>query len=227
VLPAFLLTPICDVNMPLPIPCIPLFQTFAVDEWAIFIVSMLLAVMIHAEGQGYVATILGDHQVDSRKRLHFNAFLHLDPLGTLCFFVAGFGWPRRVEVDASRFSNPCLYQILVRLCGPFANLLMASIAGSIVWVLGRYGVQDRVFIMVVIVNLTMAVYHLIPIPPLAASALYLVPAFRCRPVPHYLNWAGGMIVLIYFILTGYGFVKGVGTWLNPLINRILHYLITG
>ena len=89
-------------------------------------------VLFNAEGQAFMATILGDQRVGATDRFHFNAFLHLDILGTLAFLLGGFGWPRQIEIDATKFEHPKLYTVITRLSGPLANLLFAGIMASMI-----------------------------------------------------------------------------------------------
>src|SRR4030042_3126137 len=97
-----------------PVPFIIAPQNLAVDAVASFGVSVLLAVMINAEAQAFVATFLGDARQDPKDRFHFNAFLHLDILGTICYLVGGFGWPRTMTLNAGKFKHPRLYTVLTR-----------------------------------------------------------------------------------------------------------------
>lgn len=141
----------------------------ALDSAVSFVVSALVAITVNAEAQAFAATLFGDTRTGSTDRLHFNAFLHIDILGGLCFLLGGFGWPRRIAVDDSKFQHPRLYLVLTRLAGPLGNFLMANIASSIAWLFGVMNTDPRVFHMLMGVNLTVAVANLIPIPPLAAG----------------------------------------------------------
>ena len=111
--------------------------------------------------------VSGDTRPDNEKRLHLNPFLHIDVLGIICFLVAGFGWAKEVDVNAGKFARPRLFTVLSRFAGPVGNVLMAGIAGSIVWMMSVFGWEDRVFPIVIAVNLTVAVYHVLPLAPLA------------------------------------------------------------
>ncbi len=142
---------------------------FAIDSAVSFVVSALVAITVNAEAQAFAATFFGDARTESKDRLHFNAFLHIDILGGLCFLLGGFGWPRRIGVDDSKFQHPRVYSALTRLAGPFANFLMANIASSVAWLFSIMKTDPRVFQMLMGVNLMVAVANLIPIPPLAAG----------------------------------------------------------
>lgn len=192
-----------------------------VEDIAIFCVAMFTAIIVNAEGQGFVATFLGDSEPGAKDRLHFNVFLHMSVLGTFCFFVAGFGWPKQIQINTARFKrNPRLFLLISRLSGPLANLLMANIAASLSWILSRYDVEDKVFSTIVVVNITMAVYSLIPIPPLPGGAFLEVFLAQRSWLKRF--WRGLCLigpylvvgVFLIFRLTGY---EGVSSFMNPVV----------
>lgn len=196
------------------------------DDAVSFIVGALLAITVHAEAQAFAATFLGDARTDNSGRFHFNAFLHLDIAGAICFLVAGFGWPRPVAVCRERFSRPRLYSLLTSLAGPFANLLLASIAGSAIWLLKHFGSEDRVFGMVLSVNLTVAVYHLLPVPPLAGAAVIssLFPQLEKIVSSRSARWAGSAILICYFgweRVSGHHFLGNIFYTLADKIFRLI------
>ncbi|MDY0220791.1 MAG: hypothetical protein RBR67_06620 [Desulfobacterium sp.] len=147
------------------------FSNLQFDTTVIFIVSILLAITVNAEAQAFMATLLGDARSEARDRFHFNPFGHINLAGLACFAVAGFGWPKQPVVHTKNFKHPGFYLILVRFAGPFANLMLASIAGSILWIMGNWGVEDQVFPILVAVNIIMFIAGFIPIPPLAGASL--------------------------------------------------------
>ena len=104
-------------------------------------------------------------------RFNFNCLLHLSLLGTICYLVAGFGWPRTVDIDPGKFKHPRAYTVITRLIGPLANLLLAGIAGSLVMIMNQLEWDPRVFLMLIGVNITTAIYNLIILPPLAGGHL--------------------------------------------------------
>ena len=153
------------------LPFILDFSNLQFDTTIIFIVSILLAITVNAEAQAFMATLLGDAQTQAEDRFHFNPLGHINLSGLLCFAVAGFGWPKQPKIHTKNFKHPGLYLILVKFAGPFANLMLASIAGSILWIMGNWGVEDQVFSILVAVNIIMFVTGFIPIPPLAGASL--------------------------------------------------------
>lgn len=210
---------------PWPVPFVLDPYHLAIDSTIAFIVSALLAIMIHAEGQAWVSTMLGDIRVEAKDRFHFNAFLHLDLAGSICYLVAGFGWPKRMDIDPSKFKYPKLFLFLSRLAGPVANLILAGVAASFIFFIEFLDMEPLVFIMVAAVNVTTAVYHLIPIPPLVASTLITVwiPE-ESRFLRKAVHFAGPFLILGIFLaerLTGQGIIS---PYLNPIVWSLVKIL---
>jgi Zn-dependent protease len=195
------------------------------DDMVSFTVSVLIAITVHAEAQAFAATFLGDAQTDNSRRFHFNPLLHLDISGVICFLAAGFGWPRPILMRTEQFPRSRLYTLLACLAGPLANFFMASIAGSVIWLFKHFGVEDRVFGMVMAVNLTMAVYHLLPIPPLAGSALLpaLFPALLKAWPLRTGTRIGSVFLILYFgfeRISGHHYIGGILSRLAGSLHRI-------
>ena len=201
------------------------FGHLQVDRLIIFSLSVLAAVTVNAEGQAMMATTLGDIQKDSKERFHFNPLFHVDISGLLCFIIAGFGWPRTVSIETRRFKHPNTYLLLSRFAGPFANLLLAGIAGSIVWVMSLIGVEDQVFRIVVSVNLMVFVFSFLPIPPLAGASLFS-PFF-----PKKKNTAAKIsiklvpyLLVLFFIFLRFNHIEILNKYLYPVVQSVFSFI---
>jgi Zn-dependent protease len=199
-------------------------QNMAIDAVTAFCVSAMLALMLNAEAQAFVSTFLGDSRVGAKDRFHFNAFMHLNILGTVCYLVGGFGWPRTMDIDRSKLAHPRLYTVIIRIAGPLANLILAGIAGSLTAIMKTFEWDPRVFLMVVGVNITTAVYNLIPLPPLAMGSLVceLIPADAVRTRSLFLQ-AGPFLIVALALwerLTHQGILS---PYVDPLIKSIFTY----
>ena len=205
-----------------PVPFIITPQNLAIDAITSFCVSVLLAVMINAEAQAFVSTFLGDSRVGAKDRFHFNAFLHLDILGSICYLVGGFGWPRTMELDRSKFKRPRLDMVIARFAGPVANLLLAGIAGSLVAVMKSFEWDPRVFLMVIGVNVTTAIYNLIPIPPLAMGSLVceLLPQDRAKAI---LVQAGPYLIVALALLERITHHGIISPYIDPLVKTVFAF----
>jgi Zn-dependent protease len=211
-----------------PVPFILAPQTWEIDAIVTFCVSVLLATMVNAEAQAFAATFLGDARKDAKDRFNFNVFLHLDILGTICYLVGGFGWPRRVSIDPTKFKRPRADTVITRSAGPLANLLLSGIGGSLALIISKFGYDPRVFLMVVGVNITTAVYCLIPLPPLPAGWLVheLLPEAQ-KSLKAVFLMAGPYAILALALLER---LRGQGIlsyYLDPIVRGIYQYLVGG
>jgi Zn-dependent protease len=208
-----------------PVPFVLDPATLTIDSVVAFCVSVLVTITINAEAQAFMSNLLGDRRTGARDRLHFNSFLHLDILGSICYLVGGFGWPRAFDIDASKFEHPRSYMVLTRLAGPVANLLMGSIVGSIVMLFNIFEYNPRVFLMVIGVNITTAIYNLIPLPPLAMGHLVseLLPPSQDR-LKSLLLMAGPYLILALALVERLTHQAIFSSYCDPIIRTIYSYI---
>jgi Zn-dependent protease len=201
-------------------------SNLTIDATVAFCVAVLVAVLLNAEAQAFMSDFLGDRRPGAKDRLNFNAFLHLGVLGSICYLIGGFGWPRLFDIDRTKFEHPRLYMVLTRVAGPLANLLMASIVGSVVMIFNAFEYNPRVFMMVVGVNLTTAIYNLIPIPPLAMGQLVceLLPPSQDR-IKSLLFLAGPYLILALALAERLTHHAILSPYFDPIIRAIYTYLV--
>ena len=135
-----------------------------------FLPSLLIGFTVHEFSHAWAATKLGDYTAKSQGRLTLNPLAHIDPLGLISFIFVQIGWGKPVPINEYNFENPVLGTALVSVAGPGSNLLLALI-GSIIFrvVPENYLALDffKLFIeQFVIVNIALAIFNLLPIPPL-------------------------------------------------------------
>ncbi|WP_243123870.1 site-2 protease family protein [Thermaerobacter sp. FW80] len=131
--------------------------------------GLLLALVLHEYAHARVAHHLGDPTPRAAGRLTLDPLAHLDPIGTLLLVLFGFGWAKPVPVNPWHFRNPLAGMALVAAAGPATNLALAFATFVIadLWEpTGLVGVAVR---YVAIINVYLAVFNLIPIPPLDGS----------------------------------------------------------
>jgi Zn-dependent protease len=209
------------------IPYVPDWHNLQLDSTIGFVLGVLFAGLFNAEGQAFTSTILGDQRVGATDRFHFNAFLHLDILGTLAFLLGGFGWPRKIEIDATKFEHPALYTIITRLSGPAANILFAGIIASMIQlVMTLMGLSPGILWGVIAVNVTVAVYNLIPIPPLALGTIWveLMPESQAN-LKKWLTLAGPWIIVAVLVYDRIFQVGVFSRYLNPLVVAVYNFII--
>lgn len=215
-----------DIGSAWPVPFILDPQNLAVDAVVSFVVAVLITITINAEAQAYAATLLGDNRPEAKDRFHFIAVLHLDVLGTLSYLVAGFGWPRPIKIDPTRFKHPGLYTVITRFAGPMANLMLAGIAGSIAGLMKIVEFDARVFLIVVGVNVTTAIYGLLPLPPLAAGSLIMemIPP-RHTAIRWGFQQSGPFLILAVLLLERITQQGIISPYFNPLITAVYRYIV--
>jgi Zn-dependent protease len=131
--------------------------------------AILLAISAHEFAHGYMSYKLGDMTPKVDGRLTLNPFVHLDVWGTICLVLFQMGWAKPVRINAARYKNKKCGIILVSLAGPVMNYLVAFIAILVYGVLYKTvnGYNFRIwFYYLALVNVGLATFNLIPIPPL-------------------------------------------------------------
>lgn len=173
---------------------------------SIFVVFCTLP--IHEFAHAVVADRLGDPTARRKGRLTLNPFAHLDLWGCLMIVLVGFGYAKPVPVNMRNFKNPKAGMAIVALAGPLTNLVMAILFLILRWVFGVYGTSDFTLILAYFfyyaayINVSLAVFNLLPIPPLDGSriATALIPNETYYKIMQYERYI--MIGLFVLLLTG-------------------------
>lgn len=143
---------------------------------------LLFALTIHEYAHGYVAYQFGDPTAFHQGRLTLNPLKHIDPLGVLCFFILKIGWAKPVPVNPTYFANPRKDLLWVSLAGPGINVIGALVSALLVKLFALFIPLGPGFIMMPIlqmlvmsvwINSILAVFNLVPIPPLDGSKILL------------------------------------------------------
>lgn len=179
-------------------------------------VALIEAIALHEYAHALAADLQGDRLPRALGRLTLNPIRHLDPLGTLLIFLVGFGWGKPVEFRHQALSSRRFGAAIVALAGPLMNLALAVAAALLLAALGDSGLSSvRVFLEIFFaLNVLLAVFNLIPLPPLDGSRLLTIflPPHR-QNVIFFLD-RYGMLILLALLLFG-GF-----TVLVPLVNFV-------
>nr|WP_316618699.1 site-2 protease family protein [uncultured Ruminococcus sp.] len=159
-------------------------QTIIAEILAVLVIIFLI-LPFHEWAHAQTAYLLGDKGIKQRGRLSLNPLSHIDPVGALAMLFIGFGWAKPVPVDARYFKNPKVGMAITAFMGPVANLI-AALAGLFVfhtlWCIvptfftaGGFGSYVLAFLQFyIIVNVNLAVFNLLPIPPLDGSKILFV-----------------------------------------------------
>lgn len=192
------------------------------------LVILILSVMIHEVSHGFVAYLLGDNTARDAKRLNLNPLNHLDWFGSvilpLLLYVTTsgafvIGWAKPVPYNPFNLKNPKTGAGLIAAAGPLSNFLLALLVSLLLKFSGLNGIINPIFLQItVILNLSLMVFNLVPIPPLDGSKILfaLLPSkwFRFQ----YVLERYGIWFLIIFIFFGFSLIV-------PIINALYEFLV--
>lgn len=131
--------------------------------------GLLVALVLHEYAHARVADRLGDPTPRATGRLTLDPFAHLDPIGLLMLLAFGFGWARPVPVNPYAFRKPVTGMALVAIAGPLTNIALAFVTLLVMGWWSPAGLVGEAIAYTATINVFLAVFNLIPIPPLDGS----------------------------------------------------------
>ncbi len=187
--------------------------------FALVAIPLLFSVIIHEVAHGWVAYRMGDPTAKWSGRLTLNPLKHLDPIGTLMLFLAGFGWAKPVPVNFNNIPDWRKGLIFVSSAGIVANILFAFLALLFIRLFSTSssGIAAILVYYVVQINITLAALNLIPIPPLDGSKILM--GFVSKRTQYFLL---SLEPYGFFIIIGLLFL-GI---LDPLIGFFRWVIVT-
>ncbi|MDP7036517.1 MAG: site-2 protease family protein [Candidatus Marinimicrobia bacterium] len=188
---------------------------------------LLFSLCFHEFAHAWVAYRLGDPTAKHSGRLTLSPLAHLDPMGSLMILFVGFGWARPVPVDSRYFQNPRTDMMKVAFAGPAANLLLAFIGGTIIRIQFVEGTFILMLVLFTQINIMLAVFNMIPIPPLDGSQIFSGLMIQKNPDLVMKLQMYGPQILFGLILIGY-FTQLSPIWwvMSPFVNFFL-FLFAG
>ncbi|HJV35567.1 site-2 protease family protein [Geomonas sp.] len=203
---------------------------------SIMLVPALMAITCHEVSHGFVADKLGDDTARSMGRLTLNPLKHIDIFGTLMVFIVGVGWAKPVPVNFRNLRRPKTDMIWVAVAGPVTNFLLAVISAVAMRTIAHFavdipeasmaaGVLKPVAWMLafsVYINLLLAIFNLIPVPPLDGGrvAVGLLPYRLGSALARVEPFGFIIIILLVFFTRIFDYV------ILPALNAMV-YLLAG
>ncbi|NJD90984.1 MAG: site-2 protease family protein, partial [Geobacter sp.] len=201
---------------------------------SIMLVPGLMAITCHEVSHGYIAMLRGDNTARSQGRLTLNPLNHLDIIGTLMIIIVGIGWAKPVPVNFNNLRNPKRDMIWVAAAGPVTNMLLAALSAFVLRMTVALTAPvpdsswlqlflDPIVLMLafsVYINLLLALFNLIPIPPLDGGRVltgllpYRQALFLSRIEPY------GMVIIIMLVF----FTDIFKYAIYPFLNLGVHFL---
>jgi Zn-dependent protease len=202
----------------------------------ILAVSMIvfLVMPLHEFAHGLIAYKLGDNTAKNMGRLRFSPSAHIDPLGALMILLVGFGWAKPVPVNPRNFKNPKVGMAITALAGPVSNIL-AAIVGAVLFYLNILlevkGILPLLIgellyyflIYFISVNVSLAVFNLIPIPPLDGSKILF--AFLPDKIVYKIYEHEREINLVLILLIAFGVLTGPLSNLQGILTTFIMEIV--
>ncbi|MBG92456.1 MAG: site-2 protease family protein [Chloroflexi bacterium] len=220
---------------------------------AAFSFSMLVGLTLHEFSHAIVADSLGDYTPRMLGRLSLNPKAHLDLLGSSLIFFVGFGWAKPVPVNVASTLNPKRSMALISLAGPISNLIIAGLAAlpiklgiipfwhpfvdpsfamewASIWTSSPQDLIGLFLGTVVLLNILLAIFNLLPIAPLDGfnAALGLLPVAWSVKLAKTATWGPGILMLLILLpyVTG-GQSSPLFLIMSPLISFFLNLFVGG
>ena len=196
----------------------------------LFLPAILVGLTFHEAAHGFASYWLGDPTPKLQGRLSLNPLKHIDPIGFLTLFFAGFGWGKPVEINPMYYKNRRRDELVVSLAGVVTNFVIAVIAcfamKFLFYLMANHGVNIVIYSMFIIfdymmsVNIVLMVFNLLPIPPLDGFGV-ITQIFNLKKYDWYDKvYSNGFLVLMLLIL-----LNLTDKILTPIVQTILKYLL--
>ena len=204
-----------------------IFSNIDPEVIVLLIPALVFSLSFHEFSHAWMAYRLGDSTAARMGRLTLNPMSHLDPIGSLALIFMGFGWAKPVPVDARYLKNPRKDMVKVAAAGPISNIILAIIGALVLRLLfGTDLLSNSVktfFIIFMQINITLAVFNLLPVPPLDGSQI-LAPFIEKQFGPDIVWKMQGYGPRVLFIIIIFSMVTDIHIFsfiITPIFNLFI------
>ena len=203
------------------------FLAYPLEKLPYVAITLIIAFSVHEFAHAFTAWKFGDATAKKQGRLTLNPMRHLDPIGTILIFIAGFGWARPVPVNRFFFKKPRLAGVTVSFAGPLSNLVLASLGYLFLYGMAGAGLIMSGYVfdffeVFIHLNLVLFIFNLLPLPPLDGYRIVedLAPVDVRAKMTQYEQY-GLLIFLILFITPLDQYT------IQPIFSVVLPWLVAG
>lgn len=200
-----------------------MFNNMNLETIIVTVIALLTTIVLHELAHGYTALLLGDDTAQRMGRLTFNPLAHINLPGMLSLFLFRFGWANPVPINFNKLRKKRLGIFLVSIAGISVNLLVAFISSfGYVYTISKNmdPVIVNLFFMLLVYNISFAVFNLLPLPPLDGSKL-IITLFPYRIQQVFYKYER----YFYFVLLILVFSRIINDVISPIVQNIFSLFV--
>jgi len=198
--------------------------------FAVYIISLLIAIAIHEFSHAYVADYLGDPTPRLQGRLKLDPRVHIDNMGMLFLLLFGFGWGKPVQFDPYNLKNPQKDAALISIAGPVSNFILAILLSILLRLLILFELNFLItigmfiFLPMIQMNLVLGVFNLLPIHPLDGFKIVagILPKEKAQEWYGLERWGMLFLLLLIVPIAGSSMLNGI---FQPTVMFIFRLLV--
>lgn len=186
------------------------------------IFAVCIAIVTHEWAHGYTSYLLGDYTAKRDGRLSLNPLHHIDLYGFLCLMIFHVGWAKPVQINPYMYKNRKLGTAITAFAGPCMNFIVAFVCILVMGFIEKFDMYEfsifyfmyKLFLQTAIISIGLALFNLIPIPPLDGSKIIatILPDCIYNKLMMYEKY--GFIILLFFLLFGFDAI------IDPILSNV-------